>query len=90
MDALEQCVEDMLGLMEKTDPGRKNRAAGFDPQKHHRLARKAAAQSIVLLKNEGNSAPVLPFSENTKAALIGAFGCTPRYQGAGSSAVNPL
>ena len=83
-------MEDMLGLMEKTDPGRKNRAAGFDPQKHHSLARKAAAQSIVLLKNEGNSAPVLPFSENTKAALIGAFGCTPRYQGAGSSAVNPL
>lgn len=89
MEALEQCVEDTLELQRKTAPGRKNRAAGYDPEKHHILARKAAAQSVVLLKNQGKPSRLLPLSENTRAALIGAFGSSPRYQGAGSSAVNP-
>ena len=89
MEALEQCVEDTLELQRKTAPGRKNRAAGYDPEKHHILARKAAAQSVVLLKNQGKPSRLLPLSENTRAALIGAFGSSPRYQGAGSSAINP-
>ena len=46
----------------------------------------AAAESIVLLKNEGG---ILPLKHSKKIALIGDFSLTPRYQGAGSSMVNP-
>lgn len=49
-------------------------------------AKKAAAQSIVLFKNEGN---MLPLKKGTRVALIGDFAKTPRYPGAGSSLVNP-
>lgn len=57
----------------------------FDAEAHHALARKVAAAGCVLLKNEGD---LLPLAPNTKVALIGDFAQTPRYQGAGSSAVN--
>ena len=50
------------------------------------MARKAAEQSIVLLKNDNG---ILPLKKSAKAALIGDFAKTPRYQGAGSSVVNP-
>ena len=59
---------------------------GFDVEVHHALARKVAERGIVLLKNEGN---ILPLEEKTKVAIIGDFAKTPRYQGAGSSLVNP-
>ncbi len=52
---------------------------------HHRLAKRVAAESAVLLKNEDN---LLPLPKGTKVALIGDFVAAPRYQGAGSSAVN--
>lgn len=58
----------------------------FDKAEHHLLARKAAEESIVLLKNDGN---LLPLATGTKVALIGDFADVPRYQGAGSSMVNP-
>src|SRR5699024_2258322 len=54
-----------------------------------KLARKAAAQSIVMLKNDADPIPILPLKEGTRVALIGDFAKTPRYQGAGSSVVNP-
>ena len=57
----------------------------FDETAHHALARRAAAESIVLLKNEGG---ILPLSPEEKVAVIGDFADHPRYQGAGSSAVN--
>src|SRR5918995_1523079 len=53
---------------------------------HHALARRAAAASIVLLKNDGN---VLPLAAEGSVAVIGEFARTPRFQGAGSSEVNP-
>ncbi|MGN0286641.1 MAG: glycoside hydrolase family 3 C-terminal domain-containing protein [Atopobiaceae bacterium] len=57
---------------------------------HHALARKAAAESIVLLKNEVTASgnPLLPLAPGTEVALIGSFAEEPRYQGAGSSQVN--
>ncbi|MBR1869424.1 MAG: glycoside hydrolase family 3 C-terminal domain-containing protein, partial [Bacteroidales bacterium] len=58
----------------------------FDVEAHHAVARKASEESIVLLKNEGN---ILPLAKGTKVAVIGDFAETPRYQGAGSSVVNP-
>lgn len=57
-----------------------------DMKEHHALARKIAADSIVLLKNEGN---VLPVAKNKKIAVIGEMAKSPRYQGAGSSLINP-
>jgi beta-glucosidase len=57
----------------------------FDPDRHHALAREAAAESIVLLKNDG----VLPLAADARIAVIGEFARTPRFQGAGSSQVNP-
>ena len=59
---------------------------GYDADAHHALAREAAARSIVLLKNDG---ALLPLSPAGSLAVIGAFADQPRYQGGGSSHVNP-
>ncbi|MEL5991771.1 glycoside hydrolase family 3 C-terminal domain-containing protein [Microbacterium phosphatis] len=61
-------------------------AAVVDVDAHHVLARRAAAESAVLLRNEGD---LLPLDAGTRVALIGDFVRRPRYQGAGSSLVNP-
>ena len=58
----------------------------LDVDAHHALAREAAGRSIVLLKNDGG---VLPIAPSARVAVIGAFAETPRYQGAGSSNINP-
>ncbi len=57
----------------------------FDAAAHHALVRRAAEESLVLLKNEG---ALLPLAAGTKVAVIGDFAKNPRYQGAGSSMVN--
>lgn len=57
----------------------------FDPKAHHEIARQCAAGSIVLLDNDG----ILPLAADASVALIGDFANVPRYQGAGSSQVNP-
>ena len=57
----------------------------FDAAAHHALARRAAEESLVLLKNEG---ALLPLAAGTKVAVLGDFAQNPRYQGAGSSMVN--
>ena len=58
----------------------------FDADAHHALARAAAAESVVLLKNDD---AILPLAATTGVAVIGEFARTPRYQGAGSSQVVP-
>jgi len=58
----------------------------LDLEASHALARRAAAESAVLLKNEGG---VLPLKEGAKAAFIGKYAKEPRFQGGGSSHINP-
>ena len=58
----------------------------YDRQAHHELARRVAGEGAVLLKNEGR---LLPLPADARIALIGRFARTPRYQGAGSSLINP-
>ncbi len=58
----------------------------IDIESHHNLARKAARESIVLLKNEGE---ILPLDSNKKVAVIGEMAEKPRIQGGGSSIVTP-
>lgn len=57
----------------------------YDADAHHALARRVAGECGVLLANDG----LLPIAPGTKVAVIGEFARTPRYQGAGSSQVNP-
>ncbi len=59
----------------------------FDRNEHHILAREAAENGAVLLKNEGN---ILPLKKEQKIVLIGHMAKHPRYQGAGSSHINPF
>jgi beta-glucosidase len=58
----------------------------YDSNAHHTLARQVTGEGAVLLKNKNG---ILPFSENDRVALIGGFAKSPRYQGAGSSLINP-
>jgi beta-glucosidase len=60
----------------------------FDLEQHDALVRQAAGESLILLKNEGQLLP-LNVEQTKTIAVIGAFAKTPRYQGSGSSQVNP-
>ena len=80
-------LEELLELVFTTKAAVDAAPGKFDADAHHALARRAAAQSIVLLKNENS---LLPLAKGEKVAVIGDFAQTPRYQGAGSSAVNAL
>lgn len=80
---VEELLDAILPLREAVD---KVKGKKFDIEKHHAMARKAAEQSIVLLKNENH---ILPLAAGEKVSIIGDFAKTPRYQGAGSSVVNP-
>ena len=84
MKELDSCVDQMLDAI--LTLSRQEKKTSFDEDAHHALARKACAQSAVLLKNENK---VLPLAPKTKVAVIGDFALSPRYQGAGSSVVNP-
>ena len=79
-------VDELLELVLSTTAALEKEPRSFDEKAHHELAQRAAAESIVLLKNEGG---ILPLKHGKKVALIGDFALTPRYQGAGSSMVNP-
>ena len=81
---LDKAVERIIKLILKSVESRK-KGFSYSPDEHHELARELAGQSMVLLKNED----VLPLSKEEKIAVIGEFAEKPRYQGAGSSLINP-
>lgn len=85
MEELDACVDDLLDAVLELTKEKKGRKKTFSQTEHHELARRAAIESAVLLKNEEN---ILPLQAKTKVALIGDFAVEPRYQGAGSSVVN--
>ena len=82
---LDQRVEELLKVVFATRDAVANAPKTFDVDAHHAIARKCAEESIVLLDNDG----ILPLSAGAKVAIIGDFAKAPRYQGAGSSQVNP-
>lgn len=89
-EELDLCVDDLLDAIFELTRKNGNSVKEFDAEKHHKLAKKAASESIVLLKNDSDESPILPLKKECKVALIGDFAITPRYQGAGSSVVNPI
>ncbi|MBM7570576.1 glycoside hydrolase family 3 C-terminal domain-containing protein [Aquibacillus albus] len=84
-EKLDLAVERILKIIFMAVDNKKENAT-YDKKEHHQLARKAASEGMVLLKNEDH---VLPLAKDKKVAVIGAFAKKPRYQGGGSSHINP-
>jgi len=80
---VEQSVGRLAKLADRTSRGARG---DFDADAHHVLARRAAAASVVLLRNEHAT---LPLEAGQKVAVIGEFAARPQFQGGGSSHVNP-
>ncbi len=86
-DMLDKRVDELLDVILSTNKAVRNgKDKGFGEKSNHAMAQRAAEKSIVLLKNDGE---ILPLKKGTKVAVIGDFAKNPRYQGAGSSVVNP-
>ncbi|WP_314097190.1 glycoside hydrolase family 3 C-terminal domain-containing protein [Microbacterium foliorum] len=83
--AVDTMVDRLLDLTRKAQ-ARPAASGPLDVDGHHALAREVAGRSIVLLRNEGG---ILPLQPSAKLAVIGEFARTPRFQGAGSSQINP-
>lgn len=79
---LDERVDEFLNILYSTEIKHKE---AVDFESHHQIAQRAAEASAVLLKNDG----VLPLGSEQRVAIIGDFAKLPRYQGAGSSMVNP-
>lgn len=82
---LDERLKELFRVLVSADEAMKKAPKSFDKDAHHALARKCAEQSIVLLENDG----ILPLDWNAVVGIIGDFARNPRYQGAGSSMVNP-
>jgi beta-glucosidase len=82
---LDERLKELFRVLVSADEAMKKAPKSFDKDAHHALARKCAEQSVVLLENDG----ILPLDRNAVVGIIGDFARNPRYQGAGSSMVNP-
>jgi beta-glucosidase len=86
IETLNARVERVIDLILKSLPVLKKEHTPYDKEVHHQFSRRVAADTMVLLQNNDK---ILPLSEKQSIALIGAFAETPRYQGSGSSLINP-
>lgn len=84
-EKLDRAVERLLYIIFKAVDNKKDNAV-YNKEAHHQLAREVARESMVLLKNEDC---ILPLKKEGTIAVIGGFAKTPRYQGGGSSHINP-
>lgn len=83
-EVLDRTCERILNIVYRFEDNR-DKEAVFHLEEDHEKARTVEEECIVLLKNEDS---ILPLSGNMKAAFIGKYAETPRYQGGGSSHIN--
>ncbi|MFW5885900.1 MAG: beta-glucosidase family protein [Halanaerobium sp.] len=85
-ESLDRAAERMLKIIFKAvDSERED--LNYSKAEHHQLAREIAAESMVLLKNEDQ---ILPLAKAEKLGVVGSFAKKPRFQGGGSSNINPF
>lgn len=84
-EILDERVDNIVELILKSKPALEQ-TCDFDFDEHHAIAQKVAEGSMVLLKNDGE---ILPVKNGQKIAVIGEMAKSPRFQGAGSSVINP-
>ena len=82
---IDRAALNVLKLIEKTIDAASKKTP-YDKEAHHKISKEVALSSMVLLKNEKN---ILPLKESDNVLVIGEFAEKPRYQGAGSSFLNP-
>ncbi|EJR64126.1 hypothetical protein IIO_02025 [Bacillus cereus VD115] len=85
VEKLDQAVERLLYIIFKAYDNQLENAT-YSKDAHHQLARKVASESMVMLQNEDS---ILPLKKEGTVAVIGEFAKRPRYQGGGSSHINP-
>ncbi len=83
---LDNAVERLLNIIFMAVDNKKSNAV-YDKQEHHALAREVARESMVLLQNHDN---ILPLKKEGTIAIIGDFARNARFQGGGSSHINPV
>ena len=84
-DVLNERVDTVVDLILKSKPALE-KGCDFSFDEHHEVARRVAEGSMVLLKNDDN---ILPLKKGMRVAVIGELAAAPRFQGAGSSVINP-
>ena len=84
-EVVDRRVKELLNVILSTSEAVNKAPKTYDGNAHHDLARKCAESAIVLLDNDG----ILPLNIQKTVAFIGDFAKNPRYQGSGSSIVNP-
>ncbi|MBR1532646.1 MAG: glycoside hydrolase family 3 C-terminal domain-containing protein [Eubacterium sp.] len=82
---LDKAVDNVIELIKKSKSAL-NTKHTYDREKHHEIAQRIAEGAMVLLKNDDN---ILPIKAGQKVAVIGEMAKHPRFQGAGTSVVNP-
>lgn len=84
-ESLDRAAERMLKIIFKAVESDRD-DLNYSKSEHHQLAREIASESMVLLKNEDD---VLPLAQDEKLGVVGSFAKKPRFQGGGSSNINP-
>ncbi len=82
---LDERVDNVVELIIKSKPALEKEHT-YSKEEHHKIAQKIAEGSMVLLKNDDG---ILPLKAGQKVAVIGEMAKAPRFQGAGSSVINP-